>query len=112
MADPRSIHNVDETGLSTVLSTPLKVIAEKGSKVMNRIQVAERGVLTTVVLCISAVGELLSPFVIFIGKRKDADLVTCSKENNIEMEVTESGYMDSTISVSYTHLTLPTIYSV
>ena len=62
MPDPRLIYNVDETGLSTVPATPLKVIAEKVSKVVNQIQVAERGVLTTVVPCISAVGELLSSF--------------------------------------------------
>jgi hypothetical protein len=64
---PQLVYNADETGLSSVPSKSNKVIARYGSKIVSRIQAAERGTLTTILPCGNASGQLLPPFIIFKG---------------------------------------------
>ena len=92
--DPRLVYNIDETGLSSVPNVPRKVLAQKGQRAVNSIAVNERGTLTTVIPCISASGELLRPFVIFKGKRKDAAMQDALKNAEMTAEMTDSGYVD------------------
>lgn len=99
--DPRLIFNVDETGLSSVPNAPGKVLAEKGTRSVNCIEVGERGVLTTVVPCISAAGQLMKPFIIFKGKRKDETLRNELDKYDIHVEMSESGYIDKGIFLNF-----------
>lgn len=46
-SSPNLIYNCDETGLSTVPNKSRKVVAEKGKRTVQQIQVGERGTLTT-----------------------------------------------------------------
>lgn len=99
--DPRLIFNVDETGLSSVPNTPGKVLAEKGARVVSCVETGERGVLTTVLPCISAAGDLMQPFIIFKGKRKDENLRNELEKYNVNAEMSESGYIDKTIFLKF-----------
>ena len=58
------IFNVDETGVTTVQS-PKQVLAAKGTKQIGSITSRERVELVTLVCCISATGNSISPAFIF-----------------------------------------------
>jgi hypothetical protein len=64
---PQLIYNCDETGLPSVPNVGKRVLAAKGSKAVYKIQVAERGTLTTLLPCVNAIGEILPTFLIFKG---------------------------------------------
>ena len=61
---PNRIFNVDEAGVTTVQS-PKQVLAAKGTKQIGSITSRERGELVTLVCCISATGNSISPAFIF-----------------------------------------------
>ncbi|KAF5278025.1 hypothetical protein FQR65_LT15826 [Abscondita terminalis] len=61
---PDRIYNIDETGITTVLSTP-KVIAESGRKQVGQIVSGERGQLVTFCGIISATGSTIPPAFVF-----------------------------------------------
>lgn len=61
---PHMIFNTDETGCSTVTSPP-KVIAQRGSKQIGQVTSAERGTLVTTLFFINAAGGFLPPVFIF-----------------------------------------------
>ena len=61
---PNKIYNIDETGLMTVHKLP-KVIATKGEKQVGQVTSSERGTLVTTVGTINAVGNTISPLLIF-----------------------------------------------
>lgn len=62
------IWNVDETGVTTVQKVG-KVIAEKGTKQVGGITSCERGVLVTVCVAVSAVGNATPPMFLFPRKK-------------------------------------------
>ncbi|KAJ8932510.1 hypothetical protein NQ314_014602 [Rhamnusium bicolor] len=61
---PRRIFNLDETGVTTVLPSP-KVVAEKCKRQVGQITSAERGSLVIVVCIVNAIGNFISPCLIF-----------------------------------------------
>nr|XP_047137615.1 uncharacterized protein LOC124814102 [Hydra vulgaris] len=61
------LYNVDETGISTV-HKPRKVLALKGRHQIG-ITSGERGVNTTAICCMNAVGSFVPPMLIFKRKR-------------------------------------------
>lgn len=65
LADGTRIYNLDETGMSTVVSKSTKVFAKKGSKRVVSPSAAERGPLVTVCPIISAAGAHLPPVIVF-----------------------------------------------
>uniref|UniRef100_A0A8D9BEI9 HTH CENPB-type domain-containing protein n=1 Tax=Cacopsylla melanoneura TaxID=428564 RepID=A0A8D9BEI9_9HEMI len=71
---PHRIFNVDETGLTTVQSKSSKVFALKGRRQVGAITSAERGVLSTFAICMSAGGNFVPPLVIFARKRMKVEL--------------------------------------
>ncbi|KAJ3639912.1 hypothetical protein Zmor_003240 [Zophobas morio] len=66
---PLSIFNMDETGLQ-LNNEPGKVVAIKGSKVVQSIKSTERGETITLVACCNAEGNFLPPYCIFKGVNK------------------------------------------
>lgn len=66
---PHRIFNVDESGFTTVQSKRSKILAQKGKKQVGAITSAERGVLSTVVICKAASGNFIVPFINFPRKR-------------------------------------------
>ncbi|XP_046660673.1 uncharacterized protein LOC124358492 [Homalodisca vitripennis] len=68
------VFNVDETGLMTVQSKSSKILALKGRRQVGTLTSAERGQLSTFVVCMSAGGYFIPPFVIFPRLRMKAEL--------------------------------------
>lgn len=58
------VFNVDETGITTVQGRPSKVVAVKGRKQVGTLTSAERGELSTAVICMSASGAFIPPMII------------------------------------------------
>lgn len=100
---PQLIFNVDETGLSTVPNTRSKVIASRGARTVQSIQMGERGTLSTVIPVISASGDCLPPFVIFKGKAPSTDLLNSVNEHDtgIYLTATKSGYIETSIFIEF-----------
>jgi hypothetical protein len=95
---PNLIYNCDETGLSSVPNTSLKVLAEKGTKCVQKIQVGERGSLTTLLACGNATGDYLPPFLIFKGG------ISPSQENyppGTRIFTSKSGYIDKELFLEF-----------
>lgn len=61
---PENIYNVDESGLSTV-HTPSRVIAIKGTKQVGSMSSGERGINTTIIGGVNAIGNSIPPAMIF-----------------------------------------------
>ncbi|XP_046689171.1 MFS-type transporter clz9-like [Homalodisca vitripennis] len=68
------IFNVDETGLTTVQSKSSKVLALRGRRQVGSLTSAERGVLCSLVMCMSAGGSYIPPYIIFPRLRMKAEL--------------------------------------
>lgn len=71
---PHRVFNVDETGLTTVQSKNTKVFALKGRRQVGGMTSAERGLLSTFVVCMSAGGTYIPPFIIFPRQRMKPEL--------------------------------------
>ena len=71
---PHAIYNVDETGMTTVQSKPSRIIAQKGKKQVGSLTSAERGQLTTAVVCMSAVGSFIPPMMIIPRSKVNKNL--------------------------------------
>ncbi|XP_072401561.1 uncharacterized protein [Diabrotica undecimpunctata] len=65
------VFNVDETGLSIVQSKVQYVLALRGSKQVGALTSAETGSLVTAVLCMSAGGIFVPPYLIFPEKKNN-----------------------------------------
>lgn len=68
------IYNVDETGLLTVQYKNSKVLALKGRCQVGATTFAERGLLSTFAVCMSAGGNFIPHFVIFPRQRMKNEL--------------------------------------
>ncbi|KAK7095561.1 hypothetical protein V1264_006951 [Littorina saxatilis] len=98
LVDDNSLHasrifNMDETGISTVQTKCQKVLAQKGKHQIGSMSSGERGVNTTIVLCASAAGNYVPPFVIFKRKRMPPSLAEGSPVGS-GVTCNDSGWMD------------------
>nr|XP_029709147.1 uncharacterized protein LOC115255307 [Aedes albopictus] len=59
------VYNVDETGILTVPTKTSKVLSLRGKRQVGCISSAERGVLSTACICMSATGNFIPPMLIF-----------------------------------------------
>ncbi|XP_072380833.1 uncharacterized protein [Diabrotica undecimpunctata] len=71
---PDKVFNVDETGLSIVQSKVQYVIALRDLKQVGALTSAERGSLVIAVLCMSAGGTFVPPYLIFPRKKHNVFL--------------------------------------
>jgi hypothetical protein len=62
--EPQDVYNVDKTGLATV-QKPVRIIAGKGEKQVDRMTSAERETLITMCCAVNAIGNSIPPFYIF-----------------------------------------------
>ncbi|KAK7092313.1 hypothetical protein V1264_008076 [Littorina saxatilis] len=98
LVDDNSLHasrifNMDETGISTVQKKCQKVLAQKGKHQIGSMSSGERGVNTTIVVCASAAGNYVPPFVIFKRKRMPPSLAEGSPVGSV-VTCNDSGWMD------------------
>ena len=95
LAAPERVYNVDESGFP-LCNKPLKVVAQKGRHEVVKITNVERGENVTAVVCCSAVGTFIPPFIIFKGKRfKDVYKKDLPPASIVEM--TDSGYINEDV---------------
>ncbi|XP_048487698.1 uncharacterized protein LOC125490998 [Plutella xylostella] len=97
---PTKIFNVDETGIMTVPKKKSKVLSLKGKKQVGIISSAERGQLTTAVLCVSASGVYIPPLLIFPRVRMKAELLDGTPPGTIAV-CHPSGWIQSDIFVNW-----------
>ena len=89
---PHRIFNVDETSVTTVQAKSNKVLAQRGKKQVGTITSAERGVLSTAVICMSASGTFIPPMIIFPRLRMKAELTDGAPPGTI-FSCNASGWM-------------------
>lgn len=97
---PTHIFNVDETGLTTVPKRQSRILALKGKKQVGLASSAERGQLTTAVLCMSASGYYLPPLLILPIMRMKPELLDGAPPGTIAV-CHQSGWIQSEIFVQW-----------
>lgn len=73
--NPARLFNCDETGLTIVQHKHPRIVGKKGKKQIGAITSAERGSLLTTVMCFSAAGQYVPPFIIFPRKNMKIELM-------------------------------------
>ena len=96
---PNRIFNVDETGVTTVQS-PKQVLAAKGTKQIGSITSREHGELMTLVCCINATGNSISPAFIFPRIHYKNHLV-CDGSTDSIGTLNKSGWINEEIFSMY-----------
>lgn len=96
---PDRIYNVDETGVTTVPPPRSFVLTHKNTKKVQHIATAERGTLITVVLGMSASGNLIPPAIIYPRKGQAELKETLPQE--YEMFYTKNGWINSDVFFEY-----------
>jgi len=71
---PHRVFNVDETGPTTVQSKCSNMLSLKGRRQVDSLTSAKRGLLSTIVVCMSAGGNFIPPMIIFPRVRMKAEL--------------------------------------
>lgn len=89
---PHSIYNVDESGFP-MNNKPLKVVSEKGKREVTSLTSLERGENVTAVVCCSASGVFIPPFIIFKGKRMREEYKHGMPPGS-QVAMSESGYIN------------------
>ena len=82
---PNNIYNLDETGITTVQGKPSRVLALKGRKQVGSVTSAERGLLFTVEICMSATGAFLPPMFVFPRVRMKDELMDGAPHGSISV---------------------------
>lgn len=94
---PQLVFNCDETGLSSCPQNGKRVIAARGARLVQKLQPGERGSLTTVLVCSSATGELIPPFIIFKGSPPDGS----DFPKDSHLCGSKSAYIDSGLFIEF-----------
>jgi DDE superfamily endonuclease. len=97
---PHRVFNVDETGLTTVQSKSSKVFALKGRRQVGSLTTAERGVLSTFVICMSAGGVFVPLMVIFPRQRMKPELADGAPPGTM-FSVHKSGWMQTDLFTAW-----------
>lgn len=93
------IFNVDETGVSTVLDPP-RIVAEKGTKQVGQCVSAERGQMITLVMTVSATGQVVPPVFIFPRARMNDVLMIGAPQGSLGLaNSTTSAWINSALFV-------------
>jgi hypothetical protein len=95
LEEPGRIFNADETGLKLIFKVG-KVISTKVKKGVYHAMTGENGSTLTVLVCTSATGQAVPPFVILKGVRQ-RDAYSRGMPNGSTMHMSDSGYMTSEI---------------
>ena len=95
---PEAIYNMDEMGMS-LEPHPLKVIAKRGQKKV-RYQISGQKQQITVIGCGSAIGHVISPFLIFAAKKLNY-LWTKNEVSGSWYGVSDNGWVDHQLFSSF-----------
>lgn len=98
--EPDSIFNVDESGFSTVQKRPQKIVGLKGKRQVGTITSGERGVNTTMVVCVNAAGVYVPPMTIFKRKKWNDDLKVGAPSGSL-VTISDTGYINSELFLEW-----------
>ena len=94
---PHRIFNVDETGISSE-HIPPKIVASRGRTPLA--MVSSRSATTTIISTVSAIGQVLPPYIIFKGKRMCDDLLAGALPGT-QATMSETGWSNTKIFQMY-----------
>ena len=90
--ETRRVWNMGETGLPTVSTKVIKIVAEKGNKIIVTETYAEKGTNVTMALGVSATGQSIPPFFIFPKNRMQSILLEHASPDSVGI-ANRSGWM-------------------
>ena len=93
---PDMIFNCDETGLTTVPNHPPKIVGRTNKKQVGTVSSAERGVNTTALLTVNALGNTVPPWFVFPRVRHNPQLMIGAPEGSVQ-DNHISGWMQTDI---------------
>lgn len=97
---PERIYNVDETGIMTVPKKRSKCLSLRGKRQVGCLSSAERGVLVSVEICMSASGAFMPPSFIFPRARAKPELLDDAPPGSTA-HYHPSGWMQTEIFLSW-----------
>jgi hypothetical protein len=97
-----NIYNVDETGISTVQSMQIKVLGMSGKRQVGGLSSAERGVLVTAEIYMSASGNFVPMVFVFPLARENKELLDDAPPGSTA-EYHFSGWMQTEIFIRWFH---------
>lgn len=97
--DSTMIFNMDESAITTV-QTPPRIFALKGKKQVGSITSGERGVHSSVVVCMSSAGSYIPPAIIFPRKKYNPTLYDGAPAGTLPL-YNESGYMTGELFIKW-----------
>ena len=92
ISKPSQIFNVDETGV-TIVHKPSKVVAQIGRRNVPSLTSADKGKTHSILACVSASGQVLSPFMIYPRKRPVPEKLREGAYPNTVFHVSDNGWM-------------------
>ena len=92
IAKPSQIFNADETGV-TIVHKPSKVIAHIGRHNVPSLTSVDKGKTHTVLACVSASGQVLSPFMVYPRKRPVPEKMREGAYPNTIFQVSDNGWI-------------------
>ena len=93
---PGMIFNCDETGLTTVPNHPPKIVGLTNKKQVGTVSSAERGVNTTALLTVNALGNTVPPWFVFPRVKQNPQLMIGAAEGSVQ-DNHISGWMQNDI---------------
>jgi hypothetical protein len=97
-----NIYNVDETGISTVPSKQIKVLGLSEKRQVGGLSSAERGVLITAEILMSASGNFVPMMLVFPLTRENKELLDDAPPGSTA-EYHSSGWMQTEIFIKWFH---------
>ena len=77
---------MDETE-TTAQTKPSNVVAERGKKQVGANNSSKCGVLSAVVICMSAGGNFIPPFIIVPGENEGRNDICCANRNTVFVQL-------------------------
>ena len=81
--NPARLYNCDKTGITIVQHKRTKILVLKGKRQITSLQSAERGSLVTVITCMSPIGPLIPPLLVFPRNNIKEELMSGSQHGSI-----------------------------
>ncbi len=92
ISKPSQIFNADETGV-TIVHKPSKVITQVGRHNVPALTSAEKGRTHTILSCVSASGQVIPPFMIYLRKRPVPPKMREGAYPNTSFQVSDNGWI-------------------
>ena len=96
---PELIYNIDETGFNTD-HKPGQVVGTSDRRIQIPSIVSSRGFTTTVISCVNGIGQVLPPYFIFKGKKRNDELMENALPGSV-YNLSDSGWSNGQIFADF-----------